>query len=127
MIEAVRESDAVPAAIEEKPNRKIFTLDEARLLLPRVRKLTTDAVNSCPGDGVTCPTRNIAIFEDLTAADIANWDTVEATVANPPSVPGGRLRTRSRKALNTRRRRTQPARRRRRRGSPSTRAPTQIA
>jgi preprotein translocase subunit SecD len=56
-------------------------------------KLTSDAVNSCPGDGVTCPTRNIAIFEDLTAADIANWDTVEATVANPPSVPGGKLLT----------------------------------
>jgi preprotein translocase subunit SecD len=56
-------------------------------------KLTADAVNSCPGDGVTCPTRNIAIFEDLTAADIANWDTVEATVANPQSVPGGKLLT----------------------------------
>ncbi len=56
-------------------------------------KLTTDAVNSCPGDGVTCPTRNIAIFEDLTDADIANWDKVEATIANPPSVPGGKLLT----------------------------------
>jgi preprotein translocase subunit SecD len=56
-------------------------------------KLTTDAVNSCPGDGVTCPTRKIAIFEDLTAADIANWDKVETTIANPPSVPGGKLLT----------------------------------
>jgi preprotein translocase subunit SecD len=63
-------------------------------------KLTTDAVNSCPGDGVTCPTRKIAIFEDLTAADIANWSsvdpatgqTVESTVALPPSL-GGKLLT----------------------------------
>jgi preprotein translocase subunit SecD len=55
-------------------------------------KLTTDAVNSCPGDGVTCPTRKIAIFEDLTAADIANWDQVESTVALPPSL-GGKLLT----------------------------------
>jgi preprotein translocase subunit SecD len=63
-------------------------------------KLTTDAVNQCPGDGVTCPTRNIAIFEDLTAADIANWSTVdpktgqtvESTVALPPS-QGGKLLT----------------------------------
>lgn len=56
-------------------------------------KLTTDAVASCPGDGVTCPTRKIAIFEDLTAADIAKWDTAESTVAQPPSVPGGKLLT----------------------------------
>jgi preprotein translocase subunit SecD len=56
-------------------------------------KLTTDAVNSCPGDGNTCATRKIAIFEDLTAADIANWDQVESTVALPPSVPGGKLLT----------------------------------
>jgi len=63
-------------------------------------KLTTDAVNSCPGDGVTCPTRKIAIFEDLTAADIANWSnidpktgqTVESTVALPTS-QGGKLLT----------------------------------
>jgi preprotein translocase subunit SecD len=56
-------------------------------------KLTTDAVAACPGDGVTCPTRKIAIFEDLTDADIANWDQVETTIANPPSVPGGKLLT----------------------------------
>jgi preprotein translocase subunit SecD len=55
-------------------------------------KLTTDAVNSCPGDGNTCATRKIAIFEDLTADDIANWDKVESTVALPPSL-GGKLLT----------------------------------
>ena len=55
-------------------------------------KLTTDAVAQCPGDGVTCPTRKIAIFEDLTQADIANWSTVETTVALPPS-QGGKLLT----------------------------------
>jgi len=55
-------------------------------------KLTTDAVNSCAGDGVTCPTRKIAIFEDLTDADIASWSTVESTVALPPSL-GGKLLT----------------------------------
>jgi preprotein translocase subunit SecD len=54
--------------------------------------LTTAAVNSCPGDGVTCPTRKIAIFEDLSAADIANWDTAEKTAALPPAA-GGKLLT----------------------------------
>ncbi|TMC12933.1 MAG: protein translocase subunit SecD [Chloroflexi bacterium] len=54
--------------------------------------LTSNAVNSCPGDGTDCATRHIAIFEDLTAADIANWDTVESTVALPPSA-GGKLLT----------------------------------
>jgi preprotein translocase subunit SecD len=56
-------------------------------------KLTTDAVNSCPGDGNTCPTRNIAIFEDLTQSDVDNWDQVESTIAQPPSVQGGKLLT----------------------------------
>ncbi|MDQ6918983.1 MAG: protein translocase subunit SecD [Candidatus Dormibacteraeota bacterium] len=63
-------------------------------------KLTTDAVAQCPGDGVTCPTRSIAIFEDLTAADIANWSRIdpstgqaaESPVALPPS-QGGKLLT----------------------------------
>jgi preprotein translocase subunit SecD len=55
-------------------------------------KLTTDAVAACPGDGVTCPQRKIAIFEDLTTADIANWSTVENSVALPPSL-GGKLLT----------------------------------
>ena len=55
-------------------------------------KLTTDAVNSCPGDGVTCPTRNIAIFSNLTQADIDNWDKEESTLALPPN-EGGKLLT----------------------------------
>jgi len=55
-------------------------------------KMTSDAVNTCPGDGVTCATRNIAIFEDLSQDDIANWDQVESTVALPPS-EGGKLLT----------------------------------
>ena len=55
-------------------------------------KLTSDAVNSCPGDGVTCPTRNIAIFEDLSQSDIDNWDKVESTIALPPT-EGGKLLT----------------------------------
>ena len=56
-------------------------------------KLTTDAVNACPGDGVTCPKRTIGIFEDLTASDLANWERVAPTIANPPSIPGGKLLT----------------------------------
>jgi len=63
-------------------------------------KLTSDAVAQCPGDGVTCPTRKIAIFEDLSASDIANWSkvdpatgqTVESLVALPPE-QGGKLLT----------------------------------
>jgi preprotein translocase subunit SecD len=55
-------------------------------------KLTSAAVNSCPGDGNTCPTRKIAIFEGLTQSDIDNWDKVESTVALPPS-QGGKLLT----------------------------------
>jgi preprotein translocase subunit SecD len=58
----------------------------------RFSTLTNDAVNSCPGSGNTCPTRKIAIFEDLTDADIANWDKVQSTVALPPSL-GGKLLT----------------------------------
>jgi len=54
--------------------------------------LTNDAVNSCPGANNTCPTRLIAIFEDLTDSDIANWDTVAAKVALPPG-QGGKLLT----------------------------------
>jgi preprotein translocase subunit SecD len=65
-----------------------FNSDGATLF----NKLTTDAVNSCAGTGVTCPTRNIAIFEDLNSGDIANWDSVESTVALPPSL-GGKLLT----------------------------------
>lgn len=44
LIEAVRQSDAVPDGGEEKPARRIFTLDEARQLLPRVKELTSEAV-----------------------------------------------------------------------------------
>jgi preprotein translocase subunit SecD len=60
----------------------------------RFSKLTTDAVASCPDGSAdpTCPTRFIAIFEDLTDADIANWDSVESTIALPPSL-GGKLLT----------------------------------
>lgn len=43
LIEAVRESDDAPAG--EKPPRRIFTLGEARELLPRVKELTADAVD----------------------------------------------------------------------------------
>ena len=57
-------------------------------------KLTADAVNSCPGDAGTtdCATRHIAIFEDLTKDDIANWAKVESTVALPIA-QGGKLLT----------------------------------
>jgi len=63
-------------------------------------KLTSDAVAQCPGDGVTCPTRKIAIFEDLSASDIANWSkvdpatgqTVESLVALPPEQGGRQVR-----------------------------------
>jgi regulator of sirC expression with transglutaminase-like and TPR domain len=51
LIEAVRESEDAPAA--EKPPRRIFTLAEARELLPRVKELTSDAVERygrLPGD-----------------------------------------------------------------------------
>jgi regulator of sirC expression with transglutaminase-like and TPR domain len=44
LIEAVRESGDAPPAVDEKPARRIFTLGEARELLPRVRELTADAV-----------------------------------------------------------------------------------
>ena len=53
-------------------------------------KLTSDAVNSCPS--TDCPTRHIAIFEDLTNDDIANWHTVSNQVALPPA-QGGKLLT----------------------------------
>ena len=56
-------------------------------------RLTTDAVAACPGDGVTCPKRTIGIFEDLTTLDLANWDTVAPTIANPPNIAGGKLLT----------------------------------
>jgi preprotein translocase subunit SecD len=54
--------------------------------------LTTNAVNSCPGDGNDCATRHIAIFEDLTQADIDNWDSLESKIALPPA-QGGKLLT----------------------------------
>jgi regulator of sirC expression with transglutaminase-like and TPR domain len=53
LIEAVRESGVAPAAGEDRPSRRIFTLDEARELLPRVKELTADAVERygrLPGD-----------------------------------------------------------------------------
>ncbi|MDQ6692427.1 MAG: protein translocase subunit SecD [Candidatus Dormibacteraeota bacterium] len=55
-------------------------------------KLTDEAVNSCPGAGNRCATRSIAIFEDLTDDDIANWDSRAATVALPLA-QGGKLLT----------------------------------
>jgi len=44
LIEAVRESDDAPAEEGERPPRRIFTLAEARSLLPRVQELTAGAV-----------------------------------------------------------------------------------
>jgi hypothetical protein len=45
LIEAVRESEGSPAAEGEVPVRRIFTLAEARALLPRVQELTAGAVS----------------------------------------------------------------------------------
>jgi regulator of sirC expression with transglutaminase-like and TPR domain len=44
LIEAVREGEGAPAGERERPNRRIFTLEQARALLPRVRELTAEAV-----------------------------------------------------------------------------------
>ena len=56
-------------------------------------KLTTDAVNACPGGGADCPERHIAIFEDLTDADLANWDQAAPNLTVSPNIPGGKLLT----------------------------------
>ena len=53
LIETIRESGVGEEAEEKDPDRKIFTLDEARALLPRVKELTSDAVarfSQLPGD-----------------------------------------------------------------------------
>jgi regulator of sirC expression with transglutaminase-like and TPR domain len=52
LIETIRESGVVDEVEQEKPARRIFTLEEARALLPRVRELTSEAVTrfgSLPG------------------------------------------------------------------------------
>jgi regulator of sirC expression with transglutaminase-like and TPR domain len=53
LIETIRESGVTEDAETEKEPRKIFTLEEARALLPRVKELTSDAVarfSQLPGD-----------------------------------------------------------------------------
>ena len=54
-------------------------------------KLTSDAVNACPS--TDCPERHIAIFEDLTDQEIANWAQLAPTLSLDPNVPGGKLLT----------------------------------
>ena len=53
LIETIRESGVTEDAEPEDGPRKIFTLEEARALLPRVKELTSDAVarfSQLPGD-----------------------------------------------------------------------------
>ena len=53
LIETIRESGVTEEAEREDGPRKIFTLEEARALLPRVKELTSDAVarfSQLPGD-----------------------------------------------------------------------------
>ncbi len=53
LIETIRESGVTEDAEEADAPRKIFTLEEARALLPRVKELTSDAVarfGQLPGD-----------------------------------------------------------------------------
>lgn len=53
LIETIRESGVADDAEEADTPRKIFTLEEARALLPRVKELTSDAVarfSQLPGD-----------------------------------------------------------------------------
>ena len=53
LIETIRESGVTEDAEAEDGPRKIFTLDEARAMLPRVKELTSDAVarfTQLPGD-----------------------------------------------------------------------------
>jgi preprotein translocase subunit SecD len=54
--------------------------------------LTEAAVNACPGAGADCPERHIAIFEDLTDEDIANWDTLAPGLSKYPQ-DGGKMLT----------------------------------
>jgi regulator of sirC expression with transglutaminase-like and TPR domain len=65
LIDTIRESGAGEAAEEKRPARRIFTLDEARALLPRVRELTSEAVSrfgSMPG-----------AFEEERRAIVEGW------------------------------------------------------
>ena len=53
LIETIRESGVVEDVEQKEPARRIFTLEEARALLPRVRELTSEAVarfGRLPGD-----------------------------------------------------------------------------
>lgn len=63
----------------------------------RFGTLTQNAINACPGDpngdqAANCDQRHIAIFEDLTSQDLANWDSREATLTLPPD-QGGKMLT----------------------------------
>jgi hypothetical protein len=52
LIETIRESGVGEDVAQKDPARRIFTLEEARALLPRVRELTSEAVTrfgSMPG------------------------------------------------------------------------------
>ncbi len=57
-------------------------------------KLTTAAVNACPGSGQDCPARHIGEWLDLTQDDIAQWDTPGfAARISAPVDHGGKLLT----------------------------------
>jgi len=57
-------------------------------------KLTTAAVNACPGAGTDCPNRHIAEWLDLTQADIDHWDDPGyAAQVSLPIDQGGKLVT----------------------------------
>ena len=58
-------------------------------------KLTTDAVNACPGTTTDCPQRHIANWLDLTTDDVAKWDdpAYAAVITQPVAQPGGKLIT----------------------------------
>jgi preprotein translocase subunit SecD len=57
-------------------------------------KLTTEAVNACPGTNADCPKRHIANWLDLSAEDIAKWDDPGyADQVSLPIAKGGKLVT----------------------------------
>ncbi len=57
-------------------------------------KLTTEAVNACPGANADCPQRHIANWLDLTPDDIAHWDDPGyADQISLPIAKGGKLVT----------------------------------
>ncbi|HEY8642050.1 MAG TPA: protein translocase subunit SecD [Candidatus Dormibacteraeota bacterium] len=57
-------------------------------------KLTTAAVNACPGSGADCPNRHIAEWLDLTQADVDHWDDPGyAAQISLPTEQGGKLIT----------------------------------